>query len=313
MLAPICGMICIVNESARQNWTPYLLLAGVVFLFALFTAALLSEPVSDHRPGPDFGLSDDPRVGLIEIIGPITESRPVIDGLKKLEQDKRTKAVVVRIDSPGGAVGPSQEIYHALLDLRDKKPVVVSMGSVAASGGFYIASAATEILANAGTLTGSIGVIMAFADVSELLDWAKVRMEVVKTGQFKDTGSGYRPMTDVERGYLQDLIDEVLDQFVRDVATARSEHVTEQRVRELADGRVFTGARAVEYGLADRIGGYAAAVSLAGELGGIEGEPDVWKPRLGPPWYERVLEDGFAAPAREAAARLVPLWAVWVP
>jgi protease-4 len=251
---------------------------------------------------------------LVEIEGPILQSRPIVDALEALTKDKTVRAILLRIDSPGGAVAPSQEIHRAVLSARAVKPVVVTMGSLAASGGYYIASAGTHLIANPGTLTGSIGVIMGFVDFSDLLNWAKLRMEVVKTGPFKDTGSGYRPLGDDERAYLQALADEILNQFVADVVKGRAPAgVSEADVRPVADGRVFSGAQARELRLVDELGGYADAVSAAAKLGGIEGTPHVYQPRLRPPWLRRLLEDGLEEQVVAAVRPLNPLWAVWLP
>jgi len=186
--------------------------------------------------------------------------------------------VVVRIQSPGGVVGPTQEIYDAIRQLRERgKPVVASMGSVAASGGYYLAAASTRIVANPGTLTGSIGVIMQLAEIEGLLRKVGVRYEVIKAGRFKDSGSFARPMTPEERAVLQAILDDMHDQFVTAIADGR--RLAKERVRALADGRVYSGRMAKELGLVDALGGLDEAIRLAGELGGIPGKPRVVRPR----------------------------------
>lgn len=289
---------------------PYAIALGAIAVFGLTLAAVLGG-----RDGGAPGLGEGAAVGLVELRGPILESRATIERLDALAHDDEIKAILLRLDSPGGAVGPSQEIYEAVLRAKERKPVVVSMEAVAASGAFYVAAAGTHVLANPGTLTGSIGVIMAFADFSELLDWAKIRMNVVKTGRFKDTGAGYRPPTSAETAYLQDTVNAVQEQFVRDVVQGRAHAgVSEATVRSVADGRIFTGERALELKLIDQLGGYSTAVSVAAELGGIEGRPEVRKPKPLRPWIQQLLEEGLAEEVGSTTTPgFLPLWAIWVP
>jgi protease-4 len=189
-------------------------------------------------------------------------------------ENSSVKAIVVRIDSPGGGVVPSQEIYEALLSAKGEgKKIVASMGSVAASGGYYVAAAADKIVANPGTLTGSIGVKMEFASIEKLLEKIGVKGIVVKAGDYKDIGSPYRDMTPQERRLLQNVIDDVHNQFIEAVAKGRSLSVAD--VRAIADGRIFTGRQAQELKLVDRIGDLTASIDLAGELAGIKGKPRV--------------------------------------
>ncbi|MCL4557713.1 MAG: signal peptide peptidase SppA, partial [Deltaproteobacteria bacterium] len=183
----------------------------------------------------------------------------------------------VRINSPGGGVAASQEIYDTLVRIRKKKPIVVSMGTVAASGGYYIACGADKIVAEPGTITGSIGVIMEFFDVGDLLKWARVKSEVVKSGKFKDIGSPFRAMKSDEKIYLQSVIDDVLRQFKNVVSENR--HIPMGKLDEIADGRVFAGDQALKLGLVDELGGLHTAEKLAARLGGIKGEPTLVYPR----------------------------------
>jgi protease IV len=184
----------------------------------------------------------------------------------------------VRINSPGGGVAASQEIYEALRSFRadTHKKVVVSMSSVAASGGYYVACGADKIMANPGSITGSIGVIAEWYNYGDLLKWAKLQEVVFKSGEFKDSGSGSRPLTDAEKVYFQSLIDNMYGQFVRAVANNRK--MSEADIRNLADGRVYTGQQAKENGLVDELGTLQDAVTAAGKLAGIAGEPSVVKP-----------------------------------
>lgn len=213
------------------------------------------------------------KVALIRVSGVIIDSTAVIDELKEYSDDSSVKAVVVRVDSPGGAVGPSQEIYEEIIKLKEKKKVVVSMGSVAASGGYYIAAPADSIVANAGTLTGSIGVIMEIPNVSGLMEKIGVKTNVVKSGKHKDIASVFKSMSPEEKSILQNVLDDVHDQFIQAVADSRGMDV--QEIRKLADGRIFTGRMAKELGLVDELGNLQDAIMLAGKLTGIKGEPEV--------------------------------------
>jgi protease IV len=206
----------------------------------------------------------------------IIDVQPVIEQLVKFTKDDSVKAIVFRIESPGGGVSPSQELYREIQRTAEKKPVVASMGSVAASGGYYIASGVQKIYANPGTITGSIGVIAQFTNFEELFKKIGFRMEVVKSGAFKDVGNPGRAMTTEEREYLQKLLDSVHQQFVRDVARGR--RMPEEKVREIADGRIFTGEQAKEMGLVDELGGLNDAVDAAGKMAGITGEPKLVYP-----------------------------------
>lgn len=213
------------------------------------------------------------KVGLVRIEGPIIDSKAAIDEIKEYSQDPSVKAVVIRIDSPGGAVAPSQEIYEEVRKLAAAKKVIVSMGSVAASGGYYIASPASRIIANPGTLTGSIGVIMEIPNIEGLLNKVGVKTEVIKSGRHKDIASAFRTMGKEERLILQDVLDDVHDQFIKAVAEGRK--MLPDDVRKLADGRVFTGRQAQKIGLIDELGNIEDAIKAAARLSGIKGEPYV--------------------------------------
>lgn len=213
------------------------------------------------------------KVGLIRIEGPILDSKSAVDEIKEYTKDSSIKAIILRIDSPGGAVAPSQEIYSEVKKAVAKKKVVVSMGSIAASGGYYIASPATRIVANPGTLTGSIGVIMEIPNIEGLLNKIGIKTEVIKSGKNKDIGSMFRGMKKDERELLQGLMDNVHEQFIRAVAEGRKKKVED--VRKIADGRVFTGEQALSYGLVDELGTLEDTTKVAAKLAGITGEPEV--------------------------------------
>ncbi len=217
------------------------------------------------------------KIGVVEIKGVISEPRPVIHELDEFYKDNSIKAIIVRIDSPGGGVAAAQEIYDTLVRIRKKKQIVVSMGTVAASGGYYIACGANKIVAEPGTITGSIGVIMEFFDVGDLLKWAKVKSEVVKSGKFKDIGSPFRPMKPEEKEYLQSVIDDVLMQFK--IAVSENRHIPMSTLEKIADGRIFAGDQALKLGLVDKLGGFHTAEDLAAKLSGIKGEPELVYPQ----------------------------------
>lgn len=257
-----------------------LIVAALVALviFAVVVAVIAAGMASG---GSLFGPTGD-RVALVRVHGVIYDSHAVIRDLNRYANDNRVKAIVLRVDSPGGGVAASQEIYQEVMRLRQEKnkKIVVSMGSVAASGGYYVACAADHVVANPGTITGSIGVIAEWYNYGALLDWAGLEPEVVKSGTLKDIGSPVRPMTDEERKVLQAMIDRLYNQFVGVVVTARAgkQGLDEARIRELSDGRVFTGDEALQNGFVDELGNERTAVLAAARLVNIEGEPVVVEP-----------------------------------
>jgi len=213
------------------------------------------------------------RVALVRIEGPILDSKGTVDEIKEHVKDSSIKAIILRVDSPGGAVAPSQEIYEEVKKAASKKKVVVSMGSVAASGGYYIASAATRLIANPGTLTGSIGVIMEIPNVEGLMNKIGIKTEVIKSGENKDIGSMFRSMKKEERELLQGVMDNVHEQFIRAVSEGRKMKIED--VRKIADGRIFTGEQAMKNGLVDELGTLDDATRTAAKLAGITEEPEV--------------------------------------
>lgn len=211
------------------------------------------------------------RIALIHIEGLITDSKDTVDELKEYVKNPAIKAIVLRIESPGGAVAPAQEIYEEVRKAVAKKKVLVSMGSVAASGGYYIASPATRIIANPGTLTGSIGVIMEIPNIEGLMNKLGIKTEVVKSGRHKDIASIFRGIGKEERKILQGVLDNVHEQFIQAVAEGRK--MLPSDVRKIADGRVFTGEQALKVGLIDELGTLEDTVQAAAKLVGIKGEP----------------------------------------
>jgi len=228
---------------------------------------------------PDLDFSGQDRVALIRVEGVILDAQATISELKHYSENPLVKAIVLRIDSPGGGVVPSQEIHDAVKRVKNKsnKAVIASMGTVAASGGYYIAAATDRIIANPGTLTGSIGVIMEMANFEGLMKKVGVEGVVIKSGRFKDVGSPLRKMSDEERKLLQSVMDDVHHQFIQAVADGRSLEVSE--VEPLADGRIYTGRQAKEARLGDELGDLDDAIHIAADIAGMEGEPKVVEPR----------------------------------
>jgi protease-4 len=216
------------------------------------------------------------KVAIIEIKGVILDPQPAIEKLIRFRKNDQVKAIVLRIDSPGGGVGPAQEIYAEVKRTQREKKVIASVGSVAASGGYYIACAADEIMANPGSITGSIGVIVETLNIEELLKKIGLRSNVVKSGKLKDMGSPMRTMTDEERKLLQGVLDSIHEQFIQAVADGRKLPV--ETVRPLADGRIFSGNQAKNLGLIDSLGNLEDAIILAAQMSGIKGEPEVIYP-----------------------------------
>jgi protease-4 len=250
-------------------------LIGVLALLVIFlvTMVAIESLLGQHLSFPTYGA----RVGLVRVEGGIYDSRQIIKDLESMVENPGIEAIVLRVDSPGGGAAASQEIYECIRGIQEEGvPLVVSMGSVAASGGYYIACTADTIFANPGTLTGSIGVVMSFTNLEELFGKIGLDFEVIKSGRFKDTGSWSRQMTDAERALLQETIDDIHAQFVEAVAEGRG--MEYDAVAALADGRIFSGRQALEAGLVDRLGTLENAVAVAARMGGIEGEPRVQEP-----------------------------------
>lgn len=215
------------------------------------------------------------KIALLVVEGPITSSYDIIQDLKDYSNNPSVKAIVLRVDSPGGAVAPSQEIYEEVKKATLKKKVIVSMGSLAASGGYYISAPATKIIANPGSITGSIGVIMELPNFKGLMEKIGVKTEVVKAGAHKDLASVFRELGPEERAIIQGVLDNVHEQFIKAVAEGRN--ISIEKVREIADGRIFSGEQAVKVGLVDQIGDLNDAIDLAKKLSGITGEPSIIK------------------------------------
>jgi protease-4 len=268
----------------RRSWLRRLGLLLCIGLAIVGLAAILDRLGSGV--GMTVGLG--PTVAIVELSGEIRNAEELVESLVSLRKDPQVVAVVMRIDSPGGGVAPSQELYEEVVRVREVKPIVASLGNIAASGGYYVAAATSLIVSAPGTLTGSIGVIMDFRQLRGLAEKVGVTDEVVKSGPYKDIGHPLRPMTEPERKLLQGMVDDVYQQFVDAVATGR--HIEPERVRALADGRLYSGAQAKVAGLVDELGGLNTAVRLAWERGGQTGEPRVRKVKsVWRPWWLDVL------------------------
>lgn len=242
-------------------------LVFAVFAFFIFIGIMGS---SDGFLLDNYSFSG--RVAIIDVKGVIEYSDDIVRQLNKYEDDSSVKALIMRIDTPGGGVAASQEIYQGVLEFKESgRPVIASMGAIAASGGYYIACAADTIIANPGTLTGSIGVIFSFMTFEKLMETVGVELEVFKSGQLKDVGNYSRKVTPAERKMLQAAIDDTYDQFINVVAHSRKLDIDE--VRKLSDGSIFTGKQAMENGLIDELGTFKDAISLAGKLADIGDDP----------------------------------------
>lgn len=252
-----------------------IILSLSVLLFALGFFALVSsfKPESTEEAIE----SGKDKVAVIELKGVIISSEDIVRQIKKYVKSSAVKAIVLYVDSPGGGVSASEEIFQELKKAREKKPVVISMGSVAASGGYYVSLGGSKIVANPGTITGSIGVIAQFPNMKKLLDKIGVDFEVIKSGKFKDSGNPYRGLTEEEKKYLQSVINDVYEQFVNHVVEERK--LKKEDVLKIADGRVFTGKQAFSMGLVDTLGTLEDAIKIAGDMAGIKGEPKVVKER----------------------------------
>ena len=232
----------------------FILVTILFFIFIVFAFYTVSQ--LKHTTSMGEGLLDASKnspIAVIPIENEIMESKKVVEMLLAAEEEKSIKAIILRIDSPGGAVAPTQEIYEEVRRIDQKKPIYASFGTVAASGGYYIGSAARKIWANAGTLTGSIGVIMQMADLSELFAWAKYKQVTIKAGRYKDIGNPGRPMTEEENAFLTSLLAGTHKQFISDIVAVRKDRLKKD-INELAQGQIFHGYEAKEFGLVDEVG-----------------------------------------------------------
>lgn len=261
-----------------------LLALAILFLISVSIASRLmkgeGESTLSHKQG----------VGLVEVKGMIIDSKETVRQLRHFLKKDDVRAVVLRVDSPGGVVAPSQEIHDEVKRLAAKKKVIVSMGSLAASGGYYISVPATMIYANPGTITASIGVLIKLSNIEALMDKIGIKAHVIKTGRYKDAGSPARPLTDEDKAMFQAVIDSTHGQFVRAVAAGR--RLPQEEVRKIADGRVLSGEQALALKLVDRLGTLQDAIEEAGKQAGISGEPELLLPPKKKVNYLDLLTEG---------------------
>ncbi len=265
---------------------------GVVAALLIFFSIILSL-IGRYSGGKSSRLAFGDKIAIVEVKGVITQSSGIIEQLEQYVDDKDVKAIILRIDSPGGGVGPSQEIYREVMKIRPKKKVVTSMGAVAASGGYYIASASDLIVANPGTITGSIGVIMQFSNFEELLKKIGIKGVVLKSGEHKDIGSPFREMTPEEKRIMQEVLDNVHQQFIQAVADGRK--LDRAKVAEIADGRIFTGEQAKNLGLVDQMGNLQDTIETTAKMVGISGRPNVIYPKKRLSIWELLMRDMASA------------------
>jgi protease-4 len=250
---------------------------GAFFLFVLAVFSLVYLTL--HAGGNDAGLGGfGDRIGVVDLDGVILSPQPVVGELKKFADDSSIKAIILHVNSPGGGVAASEEIYREVKRIREekKKRIVVSIETVGASGAFYIASASNKIYADQGSIVGSIGVIAEWMNYGDLLKWAKLKNVVIKTGEFKDTGNPARDLTPAEQAYMQSLIDNMFAQFIQAVADGRG--LKFEDVKAIANGKVWTGQQALSMKLIDNVGDFEAAVADTAKSVGIKGEPTLAHP-----------------------------------
>jgi protease-4 len=262
----------------------------VALLIFFFTILFFIGHYSGGKPGR-FAFGD--KIAIVEIKGAITQSSGIIEELQYYFEDDGVKAIILRIDSPGGGVGPSQEIHREIIKIKSKKKVVTSMGSVAASGGYYIACASDLIVANPGTITGSIGVVMQFSNFEELLKKIGIKGVVLKSGEHKDVGSPFREMTPEEKRIMQEVLDNVHQQFIQAVAQGRK--LDQSKVIQIADGRILTGEQAKNLGLVDQMGNLQDTIDITAKLVGIVGKPNVLYPKKRLSIFELLMRDMASA------------------
>jgi len=248
--------------------------------------------IGQYAAGPGV-LAFGDKIAIVEIKGVIGQSSGIIEEIHQYQEDEGVKAIILRIDSPGGGVGPSQEIHQEVLRAKLKKKVVTSMGSVAASGGYYIACASDLIVANPGTITGSIGVLMEFTNIEELFKKIGIKGVVLKSGEHKDVGSPFREMTPEETKMMQEVVDNIHQQFVQAVAKGRK--MDQVKVMEIADGRILSGEQAKQIGLVDQLGNLQDAIDITAKMVGIEGKPRILYPKRRLSFLEMIMREATSA------------------
>lgn len=273
---------------------PWFLFSMIILTFMGGCTFIVFNSLSGVVQTPTQQIAED-SILLLELEGVILDGKKFLKEIRDYSEKDNIKGVVVRVNSPGGVVGPSQEIYSEIMRVRDivQKPIYISANGLMASGAFYAAMGASKIYANKGSLLGSIGVIMNFANLEELYSWAKIKRFNLTTGRFKDTGSDFRSMREDEKTYLNALLSESLNQFIDDIVTGRK--IQRDKVAAVADGRVFTGVFAKQYGFIDEIGGLHDAISAIGEATGLGKNPKVYRPQKTPEEFFEMLGERVQA------------------
>jgi len=284
----------------------FLIILLVITIFIVIGIALVGYFISSSRHS-----GGDNQIGLVNIKGVIIDARETVKQLDDMAGDPGVKGIIIRINSPGGAVAPSQEIYDEIKRVAKIKPVYSSLGTVAASGGYYVACGSQQIYANPGTLTGSIGVIMEFTNWKKILDKIGIDNEVIKSGVHKDIGSPLRSMTAAEKALLQEMINDVYNQFV--AAVTENRNIPRNKLLSLADGRVFSGRQALEYGLVDKLGSLQQAIRDLARKAGITGKPEIVekKEKKGLLWY--ILGESLSGKLNSALECETPVAAYLMP
>lgn len=275
------------QSSTKWFWGIFL---GLLFLGMMFVAiSFLVFASALKRDGGEYVSSGSgDKIAIVEINDVIVSSEKTVEQIKKFREDKSIKAIVLRINTPGGGVAASQEIYEEVKRTRDGgKIVVVSMGSIAASGGYYIAVGSSLIVSNPGTLTGSIGVIAQFISIKDLAEKLGINQTTIKSGNLKDAGNPFREMNDTDKAYFQDVVDNSFGQFLDVVAKERK--MDKETLLKYANGRVFTGLQAKEYGLVDSLGTFEDAIRITSKMAGIEGEPRIVREKKKFSFFEEML------------------------
>lgn|SRR5690554_355598 len=281
---------------------------GIITLVAIFGAlffglmVFIAVLVTAFSPEGFSGPGES--IGVVEIEGAIMDAKSTLEDIRRFQEDDNVKAVVVRVNSPGGAVAPSQEIYEAVKDLKEVKPVAISMGATAASGGYYIACGADTIFANNGTLTGSIGVITQFFNVEGIVNRLDLEVNTIKSGEFKDSGSPFREFLPQDEAVFAEMVNDIHSQFVEDVAECRG--LDEAEVRRLADGRVYTGRQAKANKLVDEIGTLQDTIDYLAAEAGLEDPPVVYPPEERMGFVQELLSASLRSTAEEVRAQTAP-------
>lgn len=261
------------DNSSKWFWGIFLGLFLLVLIFISISFLIFASALK-REGGEYISSGSGDKIAIVEINDVIMSSEKTVEQIKRYREDKSIKAIILRINSPGGGVAASQEIYEEVKRTRDSgKIIVVSMGSIAASGGYYIAVGSSLIVANPGTLTGSIGVIAQFISIKDLAEKLGITQTTIKSGSLKDSGNPFRTMNDSDKAYFQEVVDNSFSQFVDVVARERK--MSMDKLMLYANGRVFTGLQAKEYGLIDSLGTFEDAIRITGKMAGIEGEPRI--------------------------------------